>query len=143
MIRTYDPSEVILIFGGIPISGFADGTFITVSRENDSFTKSVGASGETSRAKSVDQSGSVVVTLAQTSPSNDVLSGVAKTDELTSLGVLPILCKDNSGRSLFTGGNAWIRKPADAEHSKEISTREWTIDVADLEMFIGGNGSLL
>jgi len=139
MPRTYDPKKVVLSFGGIPISGYADGTFINVARESDSFTKTSGADGVVSRAKSNDKSGMVTVTLAQTSPSNDILSSIAQLDEKLNTGVLPLICKDNSGRSLFAANNAWIRKPADAPFGKEIDNREWTIDCENLENFIGGN----
>ncbi len=138
-VRTFDPGQVSLIVGAFPISGFADGTFINVSRENDSFSKVTGADGITSRAKSNDRSGMIVITLAQTSPSNDVLSGINAADELNSDGVVPVFVKDNSGRGLFVSAFAWIRRPADSEFSKEVSNREWTLDCSELNMFVGGN----
>lgn len=138
-VRTYDPKQVILAIGGVPMSGYADGTFIRVSRSTDSFSKVSGADGVVSRSKSNDFSGEVVVTLAQTSPSNDVLSAFLAADELTNKGVLPILCKDMSGRSIHFTGFAWIRKPADAEYGKDIANREWTLDCADLVMGTAGN----
>jgi len=137
-VRTYDPKQVVVVVGGVPLSGFADGTFISVERANDSFSKVSGADGYVSRSKSNDKSGSVTITLAQTSPSNDILQGFALADELTNNGVVPILVKDVGGRTTFVSAFGWIKKTPSAEFGKEISNREWVLDVADLDVFIGG-----
>jgi hypothetical protein len=141
-VRTFDPKKLIITYGGVPLSGFADGTFVTVERENDLFSKVSGTDGVVSRAKSNDRSGSCTVSLAQTSPSNDVLSGFYQLDEKANTGVLPLIGKDLSGRTVFASGNAWIRKPPPITAGKEIENRDWIIDCADLDMFIGGNGEL-
>ena len=51
-VRTYDPKAVAVLIGGVPIGGFADGTFISVERDNDTFQKVSGSDGIVSRAKS-------------------------------------------------------------------------------------------
>jgi arabinogalactan endo-1,4-beta-galactosidase len=138
-LHTYDPSKVVLVIKGIPISGYTDGTGIKVSRSNDMYTKKSGMDGVTSRAKSSDRSGEVVITLTQTSPSNDILSALAAIDDSQGAGVTSILISDLSGTSLHGSSSAWIRKFSDAEYGKEISDRQWTIDCADLTMHVGGN----
>lgn len=139
-LRTFDPASVSLILGGTPLSGFADGTFISVTRSNDSYTKTVGADGvDTTRVKSVDKSGEITITLAQTSPSNDFLTSLAEADERDNSGVVDLLVKDNSGNSEFSAAFAWVKKPADAEYGKEVATREWVIDAADIVMGVKGN----
>lgn len=140
-LSTYDPKQVSVIFGGVPLSGFADGTFINVERDNDTFSKTSGSDGIVSRAKSNDRSGTMTITLAQTSPSNDVLEAVALLDEKTNTGIVPVLVQDKSGRSKHFSALAWIRKSAPAEYSKEISNREWVIDLADYIPFNGGNAN--
>ena len=138
-VRTFDPNEVALIFGGVPLSGYPDGTFVSVERNEDSFSSISGADGVVSRSKSNNKTGKITFTLQATSPSNDVLSGFLATDELTNAGILPVLVKDNSGRTLCSAANAWISKPSNVSFSKEIESREWIIECADLEMFVGGN----
>ena len=81
----------------------------------------------------------MTITLAQTSPSNDVLDALALLDENTSTGIVPALVKDNSGRSIHFSALAWIRRVPTSEFGKEISNREWVIDLADYESFSGGN----
>lgn len=139
-VRTYDPKQVAINIGGAPMQGFADGTFLNVERENDAFQKVVGADGVVSRAKSNDRSGLATLTLVQTSPSNDLLSALAVADELQNAGVVPITVKDLEGRTTYFAGTGWIRKMADSEFSNEITNREWAIDLAEVDVFIGGNG---
>jgi len=138
-VRTYDPASVSVLIGGVPISGFADGTFISVERNNPKFQMVSGADGIVSRSKSNDKTGTMTLTLAQTSPSNDVLEGIAALDELSSTGIVPVMVKDNSGRSVHFAGNAWIQQDPTAEFGKELSNREWTFDLADYVPFNGGN----
>ena len=45
-VKTYDPSNVIIIVGGASASGYADGTFIEIAADDKRFNKTVGADGE-------------------------------------------------------------------------------------------------
>lgn len=139
MLYTYDPKLLVITFGGVPIVGYADGTFLTVSRNNDMFAEVSGASGEVSRAKSNDRSGLAVLTLKQTSPSNDVLMGAALADEFGNAGVREFLAKDALGSSLFFSAFAYVKKVPDAGFGKEIDNREWNLFLADLAVYVGGN----
>ncbi len=137
--KTYNPKKVLVSFAGRILTGFADGSFITVSRNGDSFTLAVGSDGEAARAANADRSGTVALTLMQTSQSNDQLSNLLATDELSNLGTGALFIKDASGRTLVSAVEAWIRKPADVEFSKELGGREWTFETGNLEIFAGGN----
>ena len=99
--KTYSPADVAVIYGGAIISGFANGTFITVSRDEDAFMKSVGADGEVCRSRNANRSGSITLTLLQSSASNDVMSAFAAADALSGAVPLPIQIKDNTGTSAF------------------------------------------
>lgn len=141
MVRTYDPKQIILTVGGIPIGGYADGTFIGFEYDEDAFTKVTGADGITSRSKSNNYAGFMAVTLAQTSPSNDVLSAIALADRLSNTGVVPIIMKDIGGTTVLFSANGWVRKSSNVDEAKEISDREWTLDMADVDTLVGGNVS--
>lgn len=138
-VRTYDPKSVVLVFGGATISGYADGTFITVERNSDNFSMISGADGEVSRAKTNDRTGSITITLTQTSPSNSLLSFYEALDQRTGSGVAPVGITDLKGGSTYFSGNGWVRKPANAEFSKEISNREYIIDCDNVSMVSVGN----
>lgn len=139
MAKTYDPKQYSLIVGGHIVGGFADGTFLTVARNNDTWALTMGADGEGARAKSNDKSGTFVFTLLQTSNSNSVLSGFHTADELSNGGQVPVLVKDNNGDTVLEATTAWVRKPADVELGKEITAREWTVETDNLSMLVGGN----
>lgn len=138
-VRTFNPKQVLLSVGGVPISGYSDGTQISVERTEDTFTMTTGADGYTTRVKTNDRTASMTITLAQSSPSNDILSGFAALDELSDSGVVPVLLKDNSGTSLVFSAQCWIRRYPTQDFAKSISNREWMIDMTDVEMFVGGN----
>lgn len=138
-VRTYDAAKVAVTVKGLAISGWADGTFVVVDRMEESFTKVIGADGFTSRSKTNNRSGTITLTLSQTSPSNEVLSGLLADDELNGNGVFPIMVKDISGTTVLFSGTGWIQKPPSVEFGKEISNREWVIDVSDLHMTVAGN----
>jgi hypothetical protein len=124
---------------GIPISGYADGTFLALARDEDAFKKHIGSSGEGARSKSNNRGGSATFTLMQSSPCNDLLSALHAADDLSGAGVGPFIVKDGSGRSLYAAENAWIRKAPDGEFARELSNREWVIDMDDMKLFTGGN----
>lgn len=139
MAKTYDPSQLQIIVGGFQISGFADGSFVTVARNADAFALYMGTDGEGTRAKSNNKSGRITFTLAQSSDSNAILSGIAAADELANSGVIPVLVKDGSGISLYAAETAWIVKYPDSEFGREVGTREWILETDSLAVFVGGN----
>lgn len=138
-VKSYNPADVLLIVAGRPISGFADGTFIEIGRDNPSFTSGTGSDGEGWRAKSNDKSGTCTLTLLQTSASNDELSILAALDEASGDGVGPLLLKDKSGRSLYAAETCWLEKPADSEFAREVTDREWVIKTDKMIIFVGGH----
>jgi len=138
-VKTYDPKKVILTVGGIPIGGYADGTFIQFEYDEDAFSKVTGADGITSRSKTNNYGGMLTVTLAQTSLSNNVLSALVIADRLSNSGIVPVIAKEIGGTTIVFSANGWVRKQANLEYSKEITDREWVLDLVDVDVVIGGN----
>ena len=138
-LKTYDPKAISLIVGGRVITGFEDGTFVLVSRESDSFADKAGAFGDVSRSYSNDKRGNITVTLMQTHPDNEYLSGLNTADELSGSGLVNVLVRDAKGNSIYESAEAWILKPADAEFAKEAGAREYVLRCAELLMLSGGN----
>lgn len=140
-LRTYAPDLISVIIGDRPITGFADGEGVKVSRKNDSFTHVKGMTGESARTKSNDKSGEITLTLMQTSPDNEYLSQLALEDEITGQRPFNILIRDQNGNSLYEAETAWINKPADAMFGKELTNREWVIACTDIRMFSAGSNT--
>ena len=137
-LRTYDPKKVIVTFGGVPISGFADGEFVNADRTNDMFTMVSGADGNATRSKSNDKTGTVQITLLQTSESNKYLSAIQIVDENANEGVLPLLISDVSGTSFVASPFAYIAKPVNVTEAKDVGNRVWTFQCVDMDIFESG-----
>lgn len=140
-VKVYDPAAVTQILGTIPISGYADGTFISVEWNEDAFNLTVGVDKEACRAKTNNVSATITCTLLQSSITNDLLCALHQVDLNTPNGdgVVPYLLKDLTGRTLLTAETAWIRKMASVSFSKEAESREWVIETDALIGLVGGN----
>ena len=139
MAKSYSPKKVQVNFLNQVISGFADGEFVMAAMNNDQVSLVVGADGEGARAMSADNSGTVKLTLLQTSLGNDILSEALRADRLSNINVGPLLIVDTSGRTLVMAAEAWVKKFADVSLDKDVKAREWTIESADLQMTVAGN----
>jgi len=129
MVKTYDPKKVVVTFGGVPITGWADGDMIEVSpNDADGFKKQVGADGEVGRSMSSDNTHSVDFNLMQTSQVNDYFSGIRNMDKLTGMAILPLSITDLNGVSLHFWPEAWIKGDPTWGYAKELKERKWTID---------------
>lgn len=141
-MREYRPADMSVIIDGQIISGFAEGTFITVERDEDAYTYAPSTSGEGTRVKNANKAGKVTIVLNQSSPSNKVFSDALKADEQNNQGFFPILIRDNSGTDVHKSEAGYISKFPSTQYAKENSTREYVIQCENLEMALGGNPSL-
>lgn len=138
MLNTYDPKNVSQIIAGSIISGYAEGEFISVERNEDSANLSVGSQGDGARTVTNNRSGRVTQTLFQTSPSNGVLDAQRIAMELTGAGIFSMLGKDSDSLDTWAGAKSWIVKPPVMGFSNEIATREWVVETDVLAMTVGG-----
>lgn len=141
-MREYRPADMSVIVNGQIISGFAEGTFITVERDEEAYTYAPSTSGEGTRVKNANKAGKITIVLNQTSPSNQVFSDALKADEQNNQGVFPVLIRDNSGTDVHKSEAAYISKFPSTQYAKENSTREYVIQCENLDMSVGGNPSL-
>lgn len=138
-VRTYDPKAVIVTFGAVIFTGFAEGTFVSIERNGDLFEKVRGADGGVDRVNKNANDYAVTITLKQTSITNDALSAIAQADILANTGKFPLTVKDLIGTTLFFAAQAWIAKDPTDEESDTLSNREWRIDTGIAAKFTGGN----
>lgn len=138
-VRTYDPKQVIITFGTTVLTGFAEGTFVSIERSSDAFEKSRGADGSIDRVNKNVFDFAVNITLKQTSPVNGILAGILAADQISNKGVLPLTIKDLGGITLFTAAQAWIRKDPTAELGDSLGSREWGFDTGPALLVPGGN----
>lgn len=138
----YDPQRVVGSFNGILFLGYMDGTFITADRAEDGFSTQIGATGDVTRVRNRNKSGTVTLTLQAQSPTNQLLSAIAAQDELFGTGTGALMVKDLNGTTLLLAQIAWIQKIPATEFSDDASGREWVFACAELEMNVG-SASLL
>ncbi len=135
----YSPSNVMVSFSALNITGFAEGTFVEVERDEDGFTTYVGALGDVCRTRNLNRLGKITVTLMATAPINTALAALAQIDEDDATEVYPIQVKDISGDMICYGAEAWVMKRPKIERAKESSTIQWVFVVAELKILEGGN----
>lgn len=135
---TYDVSQHFVVIGGVPITGFHDGSEITLEMDEDAFTRQVDVDGKNVIFnKSNNYLATLTFTLNFGTDDNDFLSGVYQAFRQGSGGIVPIMVKDNNGRSIITGSGA-IQQIPSLQAGSESSGREWTIGMGQTQIFIGG-----
>lgn len=132
-MRTYDPKDVNVIVGGVALTGFAEDTFVTAERMEDSFTEYVGAKGEVAMADNNNKTGEITVTLEATSPSVAYLNELANRKGKNAIVPVTVVDLNDDSRVVISGAEARVRKPAAYEAGKEISEREFVIFVSEME----------
>jgi hypothetical protein len=140
--RQYSPSDIKFIFGGVEITGLADGTFLGLEFGSDRFMKTVGADGSVVRTRSADESAVITLTLLQSSISNDILNAFDAADFEGLTGALPMIIKDANGNSLYTADKCWISKRPSVEFGKELGTRAWEFTVDHVFAITGSSNQL-
>lgn len=139
-IRTYDAKQVVITWGGVQLSGFPEGTFITIDKPDENVTRKVGADAFVSRSMNNNKVYDITLTLEGTSPSNDYISLTRSLDDATGAGSLPFLMTDLSGSTVFFSESTWVSQDASREFGREISEVAWNFQTAIVDEYnIGGN----
>jgi hypothetical protein len=133
LLGNYDPALMNVVVGGVIIDGYADGTFIKASRNQDLWSYQPSNSGGGSRSRNPDRSGRIEFTLHAGSPSNAYLGTLCRTDELLGTGVVETQVKDRStAAAAVDAAQSWIVKMADFERQKEVGEINWVIETNEL-----------
>jgi hypothetical protein len=131
--RTYDPQTVIVAVGSVICSGFADGTFVTGSYDEERYMSKAGADGEVARAKNANRMGTIEITLSSSSATNSELSSLFNLDMLGGFDVVqPVSVTDLSGNSRLFAANCWIKNAPNYERGKEVADIVWSFQAADM-----------
>lgn len=137
---TYIPESVVVLIAGIlPVEGFVDGTFISITKDVMPFTSVRTPDGTVSRMYNNDQTYTINLTLHSGSNSNDVLTKFWQLDEITQRGKFPLLIKDNSGSDLFFSTNTWIEQLPSMSKSASVDERTWVLRSSQAVVNYGSN----
>ena len=138
-VRTFDPSQYVITFNGVPLTGFAEGTMCTLEREGDLFKRSIGSDGGVDRVKQNNQSFNFTAHLKATSVSNQILSAVLLVDQTTNGGTGVLAIVDLKGTTAFLAPTAWISKEPKCDVGTTMPTREWVFQTGMAVMNVGSN----
>lgn len=127
-MKTYNFKDVVVLVGGVPITGFADGDAISIAVPA-SWTKQIGAGGAHTRSRVNDGSVEVTLRLQQTSTSNATLEAYAIGDEAFGNGIPGFLAKDLNGNDLVAAPLCYVSQRPAISFGAEAGTREWTLQL--------------
>ena len=109
-VKTFDPKMVVITWGVIAISGYAEGSFVRVNRSGDAFAKSKGAGGDIERINRNQGDFDVSLTLQQTSSTNQELAAALAADTYFAVKRLEenVVCDSIVFKLCFGGANYQI-----------------------------------
>jgi hypothetical protein len=137
-MRTYDPKQVIVSFGGVQLVGYAKGEFTASEMNEDAYTVEVGSGGNVTRVRSRNVTGTVTITLLRESPSNTYLQTKRELDKKFNLGTGTLQILNINGDELALAPVAWIKKDPKQVNSDTASPREWVFECEELILEAAG-----
>lgn len=120
-MATFDPGKVIVQFGAIPVSGFADGSMVNVEPQGDGVTAVVGSAGETAFVESHDRRSLVTIRLMGTSPINALLSAWFQAGNIPA----PLVISSLTTATIHASGEAKLQRNPGADYGADVPVREW------------------
>lgn len=123
-ITNYDPEKVSVIIGGLVITGFADSSVVTVARNEDIVSTTVGSQGDVAYSENANQSGTITLSLQSTSASLQKLRTMAKNRK-----ELDFLMSDanTDGGEIISASRCRITKIPDSKKEKTVGSVDVTI----------------
>lgn len=141
-MATFDPKQVLAIFGPVIFGDYAKGTFIKVATDGDDFTSEKGADGSYERINNNNNLLTVEISIKQTSPINAALSAIRIADKKANTGVFPFAITDLNGFTpaapLCVIPKCFIKKAPDLNEADSLQSRTWILEGVG-ELFIDGN----
>jgi hypothetical protein len=132
-IKTYSPQSVRIAWAGVPITGYADGEFVTITPNSDLTDEVVGAAGDVALTKIANYTAMVTVTLLQNAESNLYLSNIyaaqQRADDIVRENLTIV---DPSGSTLYECRDAHLKTAAPVTLSDGQNAKTWTWFVSNM-----------
>ncbi len=130
MSKKYRPDQVVVTVGGQRITGFAEGSFVEVVRNEEEWENVPDAYGEdVTRVQSHNKTGEISLTLKQDSPSLAYLVGLNKSGAQVPVSVNDLSPGRPSGR---VGRDASVELP-DFTRGADHETQEVVLKATKIE----------
>ena len=131
MVTSYDTKKVNVNVDGTTLTGFASDGIITVSKSEDAVTPNVGVQGDVVYEENANESGTVAVTLQQTSSSLQKLRNLASNRKRFALTISDA---NDDAPANVSGSECRILKEPDVVRGKNTSTVTVNIYVPNLKI---------
>lgn len=136
----YSPIDVEISIAGLhTVTGVADGTFVNITKDVEPFETERAMDGSIQRIYKHDEGYKLDITLAQSSPSNNIFSALYNMDVATQMGKFPVFVTDTKGSTKFFALTAWVDRIPNVSFSNQLETRTWTLSCAQATITVGGN----
>lgn len=126
-VSSYSPLLVEASIFGIPIDGFADGSFIRIQRDEEvsKFKKAM----DGSQTVTLDDNGTyrITLTLMSSSPSNDWIHLIMKLYEKTGIEFIIPFTVTYGGKTILAATNTFFSVESSTEFDTAATNSEWTL----------------
>lgn len=136
-MATYDPQNSVLIIDGYRVTGFADGTFITITANEQDFTPSHGADGA-AWVRNKDKGTKVSFSLRGDAVANAVLSANAKTRKLVKAPPFESSFYEIDGGTSAAVHSCQFIKSPEIQRGMELPKVDWEVEGLTADTQIGG-----
>ncbi|AFC32136.1 hypothetical protein PM3016_5436 [Paenibacillus mucilaginosus 3016] len=128
-VSTFNAKDVAITVNNIFLTGVAEDSFVTASKDEDEFTTSVGAQGDVSVSEVNNPLGTITVTLQQSSPYVEYLNRLAVSKTMVPIWVF----YNGRPKEKIGGTQARIKRPAAVNYSDDAtdSNRSFEFQVFD------------
>lgn len=131
----YDAAQHFMTIGGFPISGFQDGSEVTIEFDEDQMTKQVDIDGNgVVFNRTNNHLATVTFTLNEGSPANEFLSELMNDFRNNNGGIEAFFFKDNNSGTTAQSDACTVQSAPSQGGGRESSGREWTIGTGQLRM---------
>ena len=118
-IASYDPKKINVIVAGRVITGFASDGVVTLTKNEDSVTPSVGAKGDVAYSENANESGTVALTLMSTSSSLAYLRDLEAKRKAVNVTISDV---NDADSFTMSEDNGRVTKMPDLARQKEQGT---------------------
>lgn len=126
-MRVFDPKKVTVIYDGEVITGFAEGSMVEAEKNEDDIMPHVGVLGEVSVAINADETGTITLSLANTSPFVKILANKARAKTVAPISIIDM----NDNAVNISGTEAMVLRAPNIAIGNEIEEYEVEFFVAD------------
>lgn len=132
MARIYNPKDIVLTYDGMQVTGFADDSFITVSKNTDDYSHKVGVKGEVTISVDADDTGTVTISLDQRSPFINIFNRMIKEGKYTNNILRPLTMIDMGENGDDISSEAYITKRGDQDFGRTSGNVDYQFVVMEI-----------